>query len=253
MDVLQPVRLFRLAVAGMLGHEHVEALGELFHEGLDHRRAARAVQVQERLALAAAPQVSAAAFDGDELVAELQVPVFRCFFSTPDCSIATGIAEKFIGAITCAPPMPGISASCCSSSTQIFRPSAFGSCAFSRRCTIESGMRVPNSFSFIHIAERTDGIGAMPIRTGRVTPLSRNLFEYLFITSISMLNCVWTKSAPAAVFACRPAGFQSGAGSVGISATPSTRSSLPWISVPGGSLCVERIAFASARRPLLSR
>ena len=66
MDVLEPLRLVRLAVARMLGHQHVEALGELLQEGQDRRRAARAVQEEQRLALAGAAQVRLAAVQLDE-------------------------------------------------------------------------------------------------------------------------------------------------------------------------------------------
>src|SRR5207244_4139559 len=129
------------------------ALGELLHEGQHDRRAARAVEKNQRLALAASPQMELAAVELDELVGELHATAWRFFFSTPDSWIATGISAKFIGAMMCAPAMPGMSASSCRISTQIRRPSRRGSAAFSRRSMIASGMRVPKSFSFIQRAD----------------------------------------------------------------------------------------------------
>src|SRR5262249_27165169 len=118
MDVLQPLGLVRLTPARMLGHEHVEALGELFHERQHDRRAVGAVQEDERLALAAPAQVDLAAVELNELVGELHA-ARRFFLSTPDSWITTGISAKFIGAMMCAPAMPGISASSCRISTQM--------------------------------------------------------------------------------------------------------------------------------------
>jgi hypothetical protein len=159
----------------MLGDEDVEALGELLHEGEHDRRAARAVQEDERPALAAAPQVDLAAGELDEAVVELHASARRFFFSTPDSSITTGISAKFIGAMMCAPAMPGISASSRRISMQTARPSRRGSAAFSRRSTIASGMRVPKSYTFNQRAERAEGIGATPIRIGSPTPASSTL------------------------------------------------------------------------------
>src|SRR5947207_2278026 len=68
--------------------------------------------------------------------------------------MTAGISAKFIGAMTCAPATPGISASPCSTSMQIWRPSRRGSAAFSRRATCASGMIVPKSFSRIQRAEQ---------------------------------------------------------------------------------------------------
>src|SRR5688572_16310949 len=68
-----------------------------------------------------------------------------------------------------------------------------------------------------------------------------------------MQNWVCTKSAPAAAFARRPLGSQSGGGSTGTSAAPSTRLTSPAIAVPLGSLCSLRMRCAMASKPLLSR
>src|SRR6185503_17535695 len=141
VNVLQPCRLVGLAPPRMLGHQHVEALRELLHERHDRRRAARAVQEEQRLAFSGAAQVRPAAVDLDEGIAEAHATLR--FFSTPDSSIAAGISAKFIGAMTCAPATPGISASSRSTSAQMRRPSSFGSAALSSRSTIESGTMVP--------------------------------------------------------------------------------------------------------------
>src|SRR2546427_11732063 len=68
--VLQPLGLVRCAETRMLGNEHVEALRELLHERQDRRRTARPVQVEERLAGAAAAEVDPATVDLDETLAE---------------------------------------------------------------------------------------------------------------------------------------------------------------------------------------
>src|SRR5918999_1355178 len=171
MDVLEPLGLVRLAIAGVLGHEQVETARKLLPERHDCRRAARALQEEERPACAAAAQMRLAAVHFDEAVGERHAAFF---FRTPDSSIAAGISAKFIGAITCAPATPGVSASWRRSSTQILRPSAFESAARSRRSTMLSGTMVPKSFSRIQRAERAEGIGAMPMRIGSLKPSSRS-------------------------------------------------------------------------------
>ena len=70
VHVLQPPGLVGRAETRMLGNEHVEALRELLHERQDRRRAARPVQVEERLAGAAAAEVEPATVDLDETLAE---------------------------------------------------------------------------------------------------------------------------------------------------------------------------------------
>src|SRR5437763_5313535 len=101
----------------MLGHQHVEALRQLLHERHDHRGAARAVEEEKRLPRSAAPQVGSATVDLGKAL--LEGHDFRFLKVTPDSSITAGISLKFIGAMTCAPATPGVSASCCSTSTQI--------------------------------------------------------------------------------------------------------------------------------------
>ena len=51
-----------------------------------------------------------------------------------------------------------------------------------------SGMIVPKSFSRIQRAERADGIGAMPIRTGSSNPASRRPAAYRRTMAMSMQN-----------------------------------------------------------------
>src|SRR6058998_2516782 len=70
VHILEPPGLVGCAETRMLGNEHVEALRELLHERQDRRRPARPVEVEERLARAAAAQVEPAAVDLDETLAE---------------------------------------------------------------------------------------------------------------------------------------------------------------------------------------
>ena len=70
VNVLEPLRLPGCAETRMLGNEHVEALRELLHEGQDRGHAVRPVQIEERLARAAAAQVDPATVDLDETLGE---------------------------------------------------------------------------------------------------------------------------------------------------------------------------------------
>src|SRR6185295_1400376 len=136
VDVVEPLGLVREAVPRVLGHQDVEAQRELLHERQDRRRAARAVQEDKRRSGTAAPQAGPAAVDLHK--AWVEAHVLRFLPVTPDASITIGISAKFIGAMTWAPATPGMSASSCSTSMQILRPSRLGSAAFSRRDSIAS-------------------------------------------------------------------------------------------------------------------
>src|SRR5581483_6241576 len=74
-------------------------------------------------------------------------------------AITSGIAESLSGAMTCTPATPGIAAYSRMTSTQIRRPSAFGSGAASNAAITGSGMMEPKSLLRIHRAERAEAKG----------------------------------------------------------------------------------------------